>query len=90
MGMGCVAGQQRLHTQWHTDSIALTQALISVCTFASLQYLVREHMAEDGMPPQLKSMGNSIIRKLTTPAFHLNVGFHLNYWCAYLKVLMKC
>jgi hypothetical protein len=47
-------------------------------------------MAEDGMPPQLKSMGNSIIRKLTTPAFHLNVGFHLNYWCAYLKVLMKC
>jgi hypothetical protein len=29
------------------------------------------------MPPQLKSMGNSIIRKLTIPAFHRNVGFHL-------------
>lgn len=30
--------------------------------FHSLQYLVREHMVEEGMTHHLKSMGNSIIR----------------------------
>jgi hypothetical protein len=39
-----------------------------VVLVSSLQYLVREHMVEDGMPPQLKSMGNSIIRKSAAPA----------------------
>jgi len=37
--------------------------IIPYCIFTSLQYMVREHMVEEGMTHHLKSAGHSIIRK---------------------------
>lgn len=47
----------------------------------SLQYMVREHMVEEGMTHHLKSAGHSIIRKLSLSLFFMLLEFYSTVLC---------